>query len=383
MRIAYVTNVRLPSERAHGHQIAQVCDAITRLGHEVTILAPHRKNPLQESYTKYYRADPSVKIQYLGDLDPIDHPYIFKIFQLPILNAFLRKHLRHHLNFDLFYTRAPALLSVLLGSKKPVILELHRLPRSGKRKFVKQCNQCALVVCLTSQMKQELMRMGVKSDHVIVEGDAFDPTLFTHAPHAEVAKKKWNLEADLPVIGYTGQLSSMGLNKGLPHLLQSLEALLKKGVLFQAVIAGGPDSEREKLAASLSPVLRAHVHFLGFVPHAEIASVLSACDVLVYPAPKSSDPYYQRDVSPLKLFEYMAAGKPIACADLPPLKDIVDRSTVRLYEPGNADACATAIQELIKNPAEAQKLAKAAHTKVQRYTWEERMKRVLIRIKNN
>lgn len=382
MRIAYVTNVRLPSERAHGHQIAQVCDAIAHLGHEVTIFAPLRKNPVKENYTSYYRADPSVKIQYLGDFDPIDHAFIPKIFQLPILNRLMRQNIRAHLSsFDLLYTRAPSLLRPLLESKKKVIVELHRLPRRGIGSFVRQCNQCALVVCLTSQMKNELINMGVKSNHVIVEGDAFDPALFKKIPQRDAAKKHWKLETDLPTIGYTGQLSSMGLNKGLPHFLESLALLLKKGMLFQAVIAGGPDSVREELAGSLSPVLRAHVHFLGFVPHSDIASVLAACDVLVYPAPKSNDPYYQRDVSPLKLFEYMAAGKPVVCADLPPLKDVVDRSTVRLYEPGNAEACATAMQELIKHPAEAQKLAKAAHEKVQRYTWDERMKRIFLRLK--
>jgi hypothetical protein len=37
MRIAYCTNVRLPSERAHGHQVARVCDALAKLGNDVTI----------------------------------------------------------------------------------------------------------------------------------------------------------------------------------------------------------------------------------------------------------------------------------------------------------------------------------------------------------
>lgn len=47
MRIAYCTNIRLPSERAHGHQVAAVCDALVKLGHDVTIFAPFRKTSLQ------------------------------------------------------------------------------------------------------------------------------------------------------------------------------------------------------------------------------------------------------------------------------------------------------------------------------------------------
>ena len=56
MRIAYCTNVRLPSERAHGHQVAQVCDALAHLGHDVTIFAPYRDNEVTEDYWMYYGA---------------------------------------------------------------------------------------------------------------------------------------------------------------------------------------------------------------------------------------------------------------------------------------------------------------------------------------
>ncbi len=85
MRIAYCTNVRLPSERAHGHQVAQVCDALAALGHDVTVVAPFRRNTIHADYWSYYGADRRVNLAHLGSFDPIDHSVIPKVLQLPLL----------------------------------------------------------------------------------------------------------------------------------------------------------------------------------------------------------------------------------------------------------------------------------------------------------
>lgn len=63
MKIAYCTNVRLPTERAHGRQIASVCDALGILGHEVQIFAPYRRNLVKESYREYYSAHKKVELR--------------------------------------------------------------------------------------------------------------------------------------------------------------------------------------------------------------------------------------------------------------------------------------------------------------------------------
>ena len=98
MRIAYCTNVRLPSERAHGHQIAQVADAWVRLGHRVELFGPIRDNPIRQDFADYYRVDPSIRVTSVGRFDAIGARWLPDLVGLWMTNAglrwFYRKKLR-------------------------------------------------------------------------------------------------------------------------------------------------------------------------------------------------------------------------------------------------------------------------------------------------
>jgi len=95
----------------------------------------------------------------------------------------------------------------------------------------------------------------------------------------------------------------------------------------------------------------------------------------VYPAPATEHPYFMRDTSPLKLLEYLAAGRPVVCADIPPVRDVVDESIVEFCEPGNAKSLAEGISNVLnQNNDERVRIGKE---KVLTLDWKNRMKRVL------
>lgn len=371
MRIAYVTNVRLPSERAHGHQVARVTDALAKLGHDVTILAPYRDNDIHNTYHDFHRADPRVRIdQPQKSFDPINKRWIPPIFKMPILNWLFRTFLKTKLSsdaFDMIYTRTPVLLPFLLRIRIPVILELHTLPTRNRGAFVRHCNMCVLVVCLTTPMRDELVSWGVEGRRVVVESDAVDVDRFIGAQpkHSNLSK---------PIIGYAGQIESMGMSKGIPELLDAMSILHDHGFTGSCIIAG-PAPKNAALLRQLKET--PSVEFLGFQPMTEIPSLLAVCDILVYPAPASNHPFYNRDTSPLKIFEYMAAGKPIVTADLPPIRDVLDDTSAFFCKPGDAQDLARTIQEAIGNPEEAKRRATEARKRVERATWTKRMERIL------
>ena len=367
MRIAYCTNVRLPSERAHGHQVARVCDALAALGHEVEIFAPYRRNPIQNDYWNFHKADKRVQLTYLGKFDPIDWP-IPKFLQLFLLNLQFTMSICKKLQMQktaIIYTRSPALLSTLLKTKIPVALELHTLPKRGRSRFAARCNQCALVICLTKPMREDLLSSGVEAGKVITESDGIDLQAFTKNIPSSLGKF---------IIGYAGQLSSMGLSKGIPELLDAFLLLRKQKKDAELHIAG-PEVRDEVLMHRLQKT--EGLVYRGFLPHEKIPAFLSSCSVLVYPAPASSHPFYTRDTSPLKIFEYMAAKKPIVAADLPPLRDILSEETAYLCIPGDPQSLADAILQVFGHPEEAQKKAEKAWVKVQEHTWKKRMTRIL------
>lgn len=376
MRIAYCTNVRLPSERAHGHQVAAVCDALTELGHDVTIFCPFRKNVVEKDYWAYHHADKRVKVQYLGTFDPIDS-WIPKVLQIHVLNWLMRRSLSHELRVmspECVYTRTPALLPALFTTDTSVILELHTLPNHGQQSFVDYCNQCRLIVCLTTPMKEELVKWGVGADRIIVEGDAVNLDRFTEMPEKKEAREALKIH-DLKkfTVGYAGSFKTMGHDKGVTHISEAVEIIRSKGGEIAKIIVGGPKSELEAMREKDS-----HPgEFIGFFDQGKLKQLYAACDVLIYPAPKSGHPYFTRDTSPLKIFEYMAAGRPIIAADLPPIHDILDESTAYFFKAGDSADLARAIQQVMDHPEEAMKKAEKARTKVENHTWEKRMKRIL------
>lgn len=384
MRITYVTHTRFPTEKAHGLQVASVCQALNRLGHAVTLVTPTIGNPIAEDPLAYYGIPSSAfSVIRLLHFNALCSRWIpGKLAFLVAMRSFRRalSALFPAHRADLLYTRSPHILPPLLAAGIPVVLELHTLPRVGRRAFIAQCRCCAIVVCLTRPMRDALLSWGLDAERVLTEGDAVDLARFRALPRGEDAKARWRLPPDRPVVSYVGSLVTSGaVEKGVRELLEAL-ALLRarqKGVF--GWIVGGPGAWRERYLreAQARGLTGSDVRLEGAIPFADTADALSACDILVYPAPASRHPFFVRDTSPLKLFEYMAAGRPIVCADLPPLRDAVDASCVRFCAPGNPQGLAEGIAWVLDHPGEAAAMAARARERVQRHSWEERMRRIL------
>ncbi len=383
MRIAYITQTRFPTEKAHGHQVAQVCHAMAGLGHEVTLLAPTIWNDIRENAFEYYGLPHSFAIEYPGSFDALGSSFVPGplgfIVGMWSYGRVLRRYLRHH-SFDLLYARSPALLRPLLHSGIPLILELHTLPHIGISMFARRCNRCLHVVCLTSLMRDELVRLGVHPQKIIVEGDGVDLSRFEHLPSVDQAKEQWSLPSGIPVAAYVGSLITQGtIEKGVMQLIEALVLLKQKKRSVFCWIVGGPEEWKKRYESEAQRLGLGYddIRFQGAIPSAQVPGAVAASDLCIYPAPASSHPFFRRDTSPLKLFEYLAAGKPIVCADLPPIRDIVDASVVRFCPPGDAQAMADGIEQTLQDfPAAQEKAARGKEIAAQ-HSWTQRMRRIL------
>jgi len=379
MHIAYCTNVRLPSERAHGHQIAQVCDALIGLGNAVTVFATIREETINQSFSSYYGVSDKIKLKHIGYKTHIPNWPPLRPLRLFLQNRGLMRDYKTELmsdRFDLLYTRSPALLSTLIATGIPVILELHQLPRRGKRRFIRQCGECRMVACLTSAIRDELILWGVPSDRLIVEGDAVDLRRFEHVPSKDDVRTSIHLDTGRMVVGYVGRLKTLFMEKGVKHLLEAMKELQTEKK-FMALIVGGPEKDRleyRQMAERLG-LTDDDVRFISEVPAKEVPAMLSACDVLAMPFPDF--PHYRRHMSPLKMFEYMAADRPTVTSDLPTVRDVLSEETAFFCVPSDSHSLAQVLQSISADPKDARKRSTQARTLVERYTWEERMKRVL------
>lgn len=382
MKIAYVSHTRFPNEKAHGHQMARVTEAMTMLGHSVTLVSPGVHNAVQKDPAKYYHLQKPFTVERLPTFDAL-HSKVPGILAIHVTMRSYRKALTRYFasnKFDLLYARSAHVLPALLATKKPVILELHTLPRRGKQKFVTQCNACKKVVCLTSTMRKELESWGVKRSKLLVEGDAVDLERFAKLPSVKKAKHHFHVPEDIPVAGYVGSLVTMDkLSKGVEVLIEAAAKVRKTEKKFFVFVVGGPESRIDMLRKqAIDAGLTDHDFlFYGPVPPKLVPEAITACDVCVYPAPAKKHPFFLRDTSPLKLFEYAAAGKPIVCADLPPVRDVFSKETVRFVEPGSAASLIGGITDVLTKKADAKKRATKAKARMKNHTWKKRMERIL------
>jgi glycosyltransferase involved in cell wall biosynthesis len=117
------------------------------------------------------------------------------------------------------------------------------------------------------------------------------------------------------------------------------------------------------------------VTFAGQVEPPRVAALLRQADVLVLPnTPGRVSAAY---TSPLKLFEYMASGRPIVASDLPALREVLrpDVNAV-LVEAGSAEALAAGLSRVIGDAALASRLAAQARDDVRAWTWDKRAERI-------
>jgi glycosyltransferase involved in cell wall biosynthesis len=172
-------------------------------------------------------------------------------------------------------------------------------------------------------------------------------------------------------IGYAGHLYPW---KGADLVIEAVAALPE----VQGVIVGGhegePDLARLKaFAVELNCASR--VTFTGLIPPPQVAATLMQADVLVLPNRASA--ISNEFTSPLKLFEYMASGRPIVASDLPSLREVLrDGENALLVQPGNPQALVAAIARIKDDAALGARLAERARDDVREFTWSRRAERL-------
>jgi glycosyltransferase involved in cell wall biosynthesis len=180
-------------------------------------------------------------------------------------------------------------------------------------------------------------------------------------------------------IGFVGSMKPW---HGLPTLVEAFaqcQASLPEPARL-LIVGDGP--ERSAIEAQLADRHLLHTaHFTGSVDPAAVPGLLASMDVAVAPYPDHPDFYF----SPLKVYEYMAAGLPTVTSRIGQLRNLIqDGKNGLLYEPGNSNELAHQLIQLYHQPTVRSQLGQAARTTVlQSYTWQRAVQKVLGVIKDS
>jgi glycosyltransferase involved in cell wall biosynthesis len=173
-------------------------------------------------------------------------------------------------------------------------------------------------------------------------------------------------------VGFVGTLKPW---HGLPVLVDAFSMLHSKHSDIRLLIVGdGPEREPVEAALQDREALTA-AHFTGSVDPNQIPGYLASMDVAVAPYAESEHFYF----SPLKVYEYMAAGLPVVASSVGQLAELIEhRVNGLLVPPGDRAALAAELLGLKQHPAIRASLGRAARETILRgHTWDSVATRIL------
>jgi glycosyltransferase involved in cell wall biosynthesis len=172
-----------------------------------------------------------------------------------------------------------------------------------------------------------------------------------------------------------GFVGSMKRWHGLPALLAAFDRLHRVAPDTRLLIVGDGKVKQELEATLADGELAENVHFTGSVDPGQIPGLLASMDVAVAPYPPLLNFYF----SPLKVYEYMAAGRAVVASRIGMLATLVeDGVNGVLSPPGDVDALAESLLRLKADAALRQRLGAAARrTVLNNYTWDHVVRRII------
>lgn len=360
IRLDYIANMRLPTEKAHGVQIMKTCEAFARTGTEVRLIVPTRTSAITENPFQYYGIEKQFPITRTWSLDVVSWGSLG--FRLQSL-TFALAALRHIHKEEILYGRDEMVLWLINRFRQnEVVWESHTGAWNYFARVV--ARRAKKIIVISQGLKDFYIARGIDKEKIFVAHDGVDLVSFEHTESKEESRRRLGLPLDKKIAMYIGRLDGW---KGINTLLEASTLFIKE---TQLVVIGGEPSQVTSLQKKYP-----HVLFLGFLPYRDIANNQAAADVLILPN-TALDTTSLRYTSPLKLFTYMASGRPIVASDLPSIREVVSEHEAYLVEPDSPQALADGVLRALST-GDAPVRAEAACKKVNEYTWDTRAEHIL------
>jgi glycosyltransferase involved in cell wall biosynthesis len=339
MNILYVANIRLPTEKAHGAQILKTCEALAAAGAEIGLAVTDRASAIKSDPFDYYGTRTRFAITRLPVIDTVRWGKFGFILESLSFARAARRLVRRRAP-DMVYGRDELVLSCL-HKGVPFVWETHTGAWNGAAR--RAAARAHRIVAISQGLKDFYVEKGIPAEKILVAHDGVDLTAFDLPISKSEAREKLGLGADERIALYTGSTYAW---KGVGTLREA-ESLLPQ---VQVMVVSGK-------------------------PFSEIPAYLRAADVLVLPN-SGAGAVSSRFTSPMKLFEYMASGTPIAASRVPAVREVLGEDEAYFFTPDDPQSLAGAVRRALDDPG-SQAVAAKARRAVQRYSWDTRAQDIL------
>lgn len=371
MKIALITNSRIPSLTANSIQGMKVAQALMQLGHDVRMFAPRETQPVApELLLTHYGLRLAPPLQLL--------PSIKGLKRLDfIIHA---QRAARKFGAELIYTWLPQSAALGLWMKYPVVLEMHgdvvgQLFGWWLRRFWRAPGRKRMTVTNRALGKALERSAGIpfENEAVVVAPNGVELERYEDLPGSAEARRQLNLPEGLTV-GFTGHIYA---GRGADLMFELAKQMSHVNFLW----VGGTPELVAFWKSKLAEERVANVTMTGFVEHSRIPLYQAASDVLLMPYSRSisasSGQEIAEVINPMKMFEYMAAGRAIVCADISVIREILNEKNAVFCKAGDTRDWRLAIEALLADESRRLALGAQARKDVEQFSWVKREERVL------
>ncbi len=384
MKIAVITNSRIPSLTANSIQAMKVVQALMQLDHDLKLFAPAETDLVsKETLLSHYG------LRLIPDLELLPSERHLKRFDF----IFHAQRAAKRFGADLIYTWLPQSAVIGLWAGYPVVLEMHAdvsgvMGAWWLRQFWKAKGNKVMTVT-TSALRNALERSTklqsrpersrrVKDDAVLIAPNGVELEKYGGLPNPSEARHQLNLPDGLTV-GFTGHIYP---GRGADLLFELAKQMPQVNFLW----VGGTPELVDFWRGKLTEAKMTNVTMTGFVKHERIPLYQAAADILLMPYSRSIEASSGQDIAevinPMKMFEYMASGRAIVSADLPSIREVLSERSAVLVETGDFGKWKMEIESLLADEPRRLALVAQARRDVAKLTWVKREEMVMERIGN-
>ncbi len=373
MRIACISASQVPSGTANSIQAMKVCQSLAQAGHTVCLWLPGSAAVADwPALAEQYGLATPFELRWLPSRRSLRR-YDFAWQALGAARAW---------GAEAVYTWVFQAALMALWRGLPLLLELHDRP-SGSfgpwlyRRIAGHPGKKRLLF-ITKALQAVLEReqgLHIPPTQAVIAPDGVDLERYQDLPDPPAARRQLSLAEGLTA-GYTGHLYS---GRGMDLLLRLAERFPQVNFVW----TGGRPDDVAFWRARIAEKGLGNVCLTGFVPNVKIPLYQAAADVLLMPYEQvitgSSGGNTAEVCSPMKMFEYMAAGRAILSSDLPVLHEVLNSDNAILCPPPPLDFAAweSALSRLSADPALRLRLSAQARMDVAQYAWIERARHTL------
>ncbi|MCE9646977.1 MAG: glycosyltransferase [Chloroflexi bacterium] len=366
MKIAIITNSRIPSLTANSIQAMKVAQALMQLGHQIRIFAPRETESVsRESLAAHYG------LRLVPDLELLPSERHLKRFDF----IFHALRAAKKFNAELIYTWLPQSAVTGLWAGYPVVLEMHAdvsgvMGAWWLRRFWQAKGRKVMTVT-TSALRIALersTRIRFTDESLLIAPNGVELEKYDGLPNPPEARRQLNLPAGLTV-GFTGHIYP---GRGADLLFELAGQMPQVNFLW----VGGTPELVDFWRVKLTQAGMINVTMTGFVKHESIPLHQAAADVLLMPYGRSISASSGQDIAevinPMKMFEYMASGRAIVSADLPSIREVLNDENAVFCEPNDIGKWKAVIESLLADESRRRELGAQARRDVEQLTWVKR-----------